>query len=136
MAALISCHLTVTIRLGKPEEYLALPSRTALLGGQVFLPFWITWLMDWHFLLLFACLVPRYPDVESNPGPRRSAPKRLRVLYNNITGLHGNITELGFAAVGFDLLFCVETKVTQHRHVSELILPGFRKPTQLPRGRH
>ena len=90
--------------------------------------------MDWIFLLFFACLVPRYPDVERNPGPRCSAPKRLRVLYSNINGLHGNITELGVAAVGFDLLFCVETKVTQHRHVSELMLPGFRKPTQLLRG--
>ena len=56
------------------------------------------------------------------------------MLYNNINGLHGNITELGVAAVGFEMLFCVETKVTQHRHVSELMLPGFRKPTQLLRG--
>ena len=44
--------------------------------------------------------------------------KRLRVLYNNIYGLHGNITELVIAAVEFDLLFCVETKVPQQRHVS------------------
>ena len=37
MAAPIPCHLTATLRLGEPEEYLALPSRTALLGGHVFL---------------------------------------------------------------------------------------------------
>ena len=86
-----------------------------------FLSFLISWYMDWIFLLFFACLVLRYPDVERKPGPRCSAPKRLRVLYNNNNGLHYNITELGVAAVGFDLLFCVETKLTLHRHVSELI---------------
>lgn len=72
--------------------------------------------------------------MEPNPGPRRAAPKRLRLLYNNINGLHGNISELGVAAVGFDLLFCVETKVTQHRHVSELLLSGFRRPNLILRG--
>ena len=39
MAAPIPCHLNATLRLGEPEEYLALPSRTALLGGHVFLSF-------------------------------------------------------------------------------------------------
>lgn len=86
------------------------------------------------YLLFFACLIVRYLDVEWNPGPRRVAPKKLRMLFNNINGLYGNISELGVAAVGFDLLFCVETKVTQHRHVSELLLTGFRKPNLILRG--
>ena len=86
------------------------------------------------FLFYFGGLKLRFPDVEENPGPRRGAPKNLRVLYNNINGLHGNISELGVAAVGFDLLFCAETKVTQHRHVSELLVPGFRRPVLVLRG--
>jgi len=61
-------------------------------------------LMDLIYLLYFACLIIRYPDVEVNPGPRCVAPRKLRLLFNNINGLYGNISELGVAAAGYDLI--------------------------------
>ena len=42
--------------------------------------------------------------------------------------------ELAIAATKFDVVACAETKVTGRRHVSELLLPGFKAPTLLLRG--
>ena len=75
------------------------------------------------------CLKLRFPDVEVNPGPR-VAPQCCRVMFTNINGLHGNRDELAIAATKFDVVACAETKVTGRRHVSELLLPGFKAPTQ------
>ena len=75
------------------------------------------------------------PDVEVNPGPR-VAPQCRRVMFTNINGLHGNRDELAIAATKFDVVACAKpkTKVTGRRHVSELLLPGFKAPTLLLRG--
>ena len=86
------------------------------------------------FLLYYACLVLRYPDVEVNPGPRVGTSGRCRLMFCNINGLFGNLSELSVAASGFDLVMCAETKVSTFRHSSELLLPGFVKPTLLLRG--
>ena len=84
-------------------------------------------------LFFYGCLKLRFPDVEVNTGPR-VAPQCCRVLFTNINGLHGNRDELAIAATKFDVVACAETKVTGHRHVSELLLPGFKATTLLLRG--
>ena len=63
------------------------------------------------------------------------APQCCRVTFTNINGLHGNIDELAIAASKFDVA-CANTKVTGRRHLSELLLPGFKGPTLLLRGAH
>ena len=78
-------------------------------------------------LFFYGCLKLRFPDVEVNPGPR-VAPQCCRVM------LHGNRDELAIAATKFDVVACAENKVTGRRHVSELLLPGFKAPTLLLRG--
>ena len=55
-------------------------------------------------------------------------------MFTNINGLHGNRDELAIAATKFDIVACYETKVTGRRHVSELLLPGFKATTLLLRG--
>ena len=87
----------------------------------------------WVVSLFYGCLKLRFPDVEFNPGPR-VAPQCCRVMCTNINGLHGNRDELTIAATKFDVVVCTETEVTGRRHVSELLLPGFKAPTLLLRG--
>ena len=84
-------------------------------------------------LFFYGCLKLRFPDVEVDPGPR-AAPRCCRVMFTNINGLNGNRDKLAIAATKFDIVACVETKVTGRRHVSELLLPGFKAPTLLLRG--
>ena len=85
-------------------------------------------------LFFWSCLKLRFPDVEENPGPRRIAPMRCRVLFANIRGLHGNLKELAVASSRYDILLCAETQATTRRHSSELLLPGFAKPALISRG--
>ena len=86
------------------------------------------------YLLFFACLRPRFPDVEVNPGPVARPPASCRVLYSNINGLHGNLRELAVAASSSDIVFCAETRATSRRHAAEMRLPGFCCPVLLPCG--
>ena len=55
-------------------------------------------------------------------------------MFSNINGLHGNRDELAIAETKFDVVACAASKVTGRRHVSELLLPGFKAPTLLLRG--
>ena len=55
-------------------------------------------------------------------------------MFININGLYGNRDELAIAATKFDVVACAETKVTGRRHVSELLLSGFKAPTLLLSG--
>ena len=70
-------------------------------------------------------------DVETNPGPQIS--RKCRVLYANIRGLHKNKKDLDIAAEKSDILFCSESLVSEMRHISELRIPGFRKPILIKR---
>ena len=70
------------------------------------------------FLIYFACLVTRYPDVEVNPDPRADVPARCRIMFANKNDLHGNLDELAVAASHFDIVFCCDTKATRLRHVA------------------
>ena len=85
-------------------------------------------------LYYYGCLRLRFPDVETNPGPRSVRPRSCRVMFSNINGLHGNLEELAVAAAGYDVVACAETKVTNRRHLAELRLPGFSSPNLLLRG--
>ena len=55
-------------------------------------------------------------------------------MFTNINGLHGNRDELAIAATKLNVVACAETKVTGRRHLSELLLPGFKASTLLLRG--
>ena len=72
-------------------------------------------------------------DIELNPGPPQSKLRQCRLLYSNIRGLHKNIKDLAIASKQFDILFCTETLVSDMRHISELLIPGFKKPMLLKR---
>ena len=85
--------------------------------------------------LFYACLRLRFPDVETNPGPRRPVPTVCRLLCRNVRGLAGNISDLTVASSQYDILLCSETLVSDMRHVSELLVPGFGRPVLLCRER-
>ena len=79
-------------------------------------------------LLFYACLRLRFPDVETNPGPRRPVPAVCRILCSNVRGLAGNNSDLTVAWSQYDILLCSETLVSDMRHVSELLFPGSGRP--------
>ena len=76
-------------------------------------------------LKFYSCLRLRFPDVENNPGPRRPVASSCRILCSNVRGLSGNLSDLAVASSQYDILLCTETLVSDLRHVSELLVPGF-----------
>ena len=50
-------------------------------------------------------------------------------------GLAGNLSDLTVASSQYDILLCSENLVSDSRHVSELLVPGFGRPVLLCRGR-
>ena len=62
--------------------------------------------------------------METTPGPRRPVPNDCRIFCSNVRGLSGN-TDLTVASSQYDILLCSETLVSDMRHVSELLVPGF-----------
>ena len=50
-------------------------------------------------------------------------------------GLSGNFSDLPVASPQYDILLCSETLVSDLRHVSELLVPGFSRPVLLCQGR-
>ena len=81
--------------------------------------------MDFSYLIFYACLRLRFLDVKTNPGPRRPVPTVYRLLCGNASGLAGNLSDLIMASSRYDILLCLETLVSDMRHVSELLVPGF-----------
>ena len=81
--------------------------------------------MGFVYLLFFACLELRFPDMELNPGPRVSVPRKCKYLYANINSLSANSNELSVASSRFDIVMCAETLVSTMKHAAELIIPGF-----------
>ena len=72
-------------------------------------------------------------DIELNPGPGPTRHRQCRILYANVRGLHANLMDLTAVSRHFDILFCSETLVSEMRHVSEVLIPGFKKPILLRR---
>ena len=86
-------------------------------------------------LKFYSCLRLRFPDVETNPGPRRPVQASCRLLCNNVRGLSGNLSDLAVASSQYDILLYSDTLVSDLRHVSELLVPGFGCPVLLCRGK-
>ena len=70
-------------------------------------------------LKFYSCLRLRFPDVETNLGPRRPVAASCRILYSNVRGLSGNLSDLAVALFQYDILLCSETLISDLRHVSE-----------------
>ena len=86
-------------------------------------------------LKFYSCLRLRFPDVETNPGPRRPSAASCRILCIIVRGLSGNLSDLAVASSQYDKLLCSETLASDLRHVSELLVPGFSRPVLLRRGK-
>ena len=77
------------------------------------------------YLIFYACLELRFPDVETNPGPRRFVPEACRILCSNVRGLSEKLSDVTVALSQYDLLLCSETLVSDRHYMSELVVPGF-----------
>ena len=89
---------------------------------------YILLLLFYISVLLFSFFFILSGDVQLNPGPVNDRNQQCRVLYSNIRGLYGNLHDLIVASKGFDILFCSETLVSNFRHITELSIPGFKRP--------
>ena len=72
-------------------------------------------------LISYACLELRFPDVETNQGRRRPVPGAK------------NLSDVTVALSQYYLLLCSEALVSDRRHISELLVPGFGHPVLLCR---
>ena len=92
--------------------------------------------MNFLYLIFYGCLRLRFLDVETNPAPRRPVPALCRILCSNVRGLtRGNFSDLAVASSQYNILLCSETLVSDMRHVSEVLVPGFCRPVLLCRGK-
>ena len=82
-------------------------------------------------LKFYSFLRLRFPNVETNPGARRPVAASCRILCSNGRGLCENLGDLAVASSQYDILLCSETLVSDLRHVSELLVPGFGRPVLL-----
>ena len=73
------------------------------------------------YIIFYACLELRFPDVDTNPGPRRPVPMACRMLCSNVRGLSKNLSDVTVASAQYDLLLCSETLVSDRHHMSELL---------------
>ena len=55
-------------------------------------------------LKFYSRLRLRFPDVETNPGPRRPVSTSCRILCSNVWGLSGNLSDLAVASSQYDIL--------------------------------
>ena len=91
--------------------------------------------MDFLYLISYGCLRLRFLDVETNPGLRRPAPDVCRILCSNVRDLAGNVSDLTVTSTQYGILLCSETLVSDMRHVSEVLVPGFGRPVLLCRSK-
>ena len=59
-----------------------------------------------QYLIFYACLELRFPDVETNPGPRRPVPEACRILCSNVLGISKNLSDVTVALFQYDLWLC------------------------------
>ena len=83
------------------------------------------------YLIFYACLERRFPDMETNLGPRRHVPGACRIVCSIVRGLAKNLSDVTVASSQYDLLLCSETLVSDRRHISELLVTGFGSPVLL-----
>ena len=63
------------------------------------------------YLIFYAYLELRFPDVETNPGPRCPVPGACRILCGNVWVLSKKLSDVTVASSQYDLLLCSETLV-------------------------
>ena len=85
------------------------------------------------YLIFYACLELRFPYVETNQGPRLPVPGACRIFCSNVLGLSKNLSDVTVVSSQYDLLLCSETLVSDRRHISVLLVPGFGPPVLLCR---
>ena len=73
--------------------------------------------------------------MKTNSGPWCPVSGVCKILYINVHGLARNNSDLTMASSRFDILVCSETKVSDMRHVSELLIQRFGCPVLLCWGR-
>ena len=71
--------------------------------------------------------------METYPGPRRPVPAVFRILCSNVQSLAGNHSDLTVTSSQYVILLCSETLVSDMRHLSEILVPGFGRPVLLGR---
>ena len=71
--------------------------------------------------------------METNPGHPHPVPEACRILCRNTLGLSKNLSDVTVASFQYKLLLCSETLVSDIRHISELLVPGFGRPVLLYR---
>ena len=86
-------------------------------------------------LKFYKCQRLRFPDVETNPGPRRPVAASCRILCSDVRGVSGNLSDLAVASSQYDILLCSETLVSDLCNVLELLVPGFGRNVLLCRGK-
>ena len=91
--------------------------------------------MEFVYLIFYAYLRLRFLDVVTNPGQWRPVPAVCRILCSNVRRLAGNLSDLTVASYQYDILFCSANVVSDMRHESELLVPGFGRPVLLCRGK-
>ena len=73
--------------------------------------------------------------METNPGLHRPIPAVCGILCSKVWGLAANLSDLTVALSQYDILLCSETLVSDMRHVSKVLVPGFCRPVVLYRGK-
>ena len=92
------------------------------------------WQLPWGVVPLFSVLFCNQLyglQVSIISFTRRPAPAVCKILCSNVVGLSRNLSDLTVASSQFDILLCSETFVSNMRHVSELLVPGFGRPVVL-----
>ena len=77
--------------------------------------------MDLTIKYVFVLRLLQSSDVEVNPGPERHRPRSCCILYANVSDMHSNLHDLSVASLGYDIIMCSETLVSDRRHVSQLL---------------
>ena len=91
--------------------------------------------MDFFYLIFLCLLEVSFLEVKTNPGQRRPIAAVCRILCCNVRGLAGNLSDMTVASSQYDILLRSGTLVSEMRHVSELLVPGFSRPVLLCRGK-
>ena len=73
--------------------------------------------------------------MEINIGFRSPVPVVCRIFCSDVLGLAGYLSDLTMASCQYEILLCSETLVSDMRHVSDMLVPGFGPPVLLRRGK-
>ena len=82
-----------------------------------------------------ACLRLRFLNVETNAGPLCPVLDVCRILWSNVRGLAGNLSDLTVASSQYNILWCSDTLVSDMRHMLEFLVPGFGRLVLLCQGK-